>query len=107
MGVPSSDVFSPDEMITKVRPIVDDVRKRGDAALIAYAAKFDKAQLIVVRRLHQRPWPLTRRSGGLDQVYSNIRQFHEAQADRDTRRDPAQRRLICKAHQASRSVCTG
>ena len=28
-----------------VRPIIEDVRQRGDAALIEYAAKFDKSEI--------------------------------------------------------------
>lgn len=34
-----------DDVLDKARPIVDDVRQRGDQALIEYAAKFDKATL--------------------------------------------------------------
>ena len=81
-------VLRSDEMITKVRPIVEDVRKRGDAALIEYAAKFDKAQLesTVVRPPFD---PQTMAidvevQQALDTAYANIRKFHEAQSDRET-----------------------
>ncbi|KAL1698213.1 hypothetical protein EV121DRAFT_297435 [Schizophyllum commune] len=38
-------VLRSDEMIAKVKPIVDDVRTRADAALIELTAKFDRVQL--------------------------------------------------------------
>ena len=39
-------VLRSDEMIAKVKPIVDEVRTRGDSALLELTAKFDKAVLI-------------------------------------------------------------
>jgi phosphoribosyl-ATP pyrophosphohydrolase / phosphoribosyl-AMP cyclohydrolase / histidinol dehydrogenase len=81
-------VLKSDEMITKVRPIVDDVRKRGDAALIDYAAKFDKAQLssTVVRPPFEPETMVIDKEVrlALDKAYANIRKFHEAQLDRET-----------------------
>jgi phosphoribosyl-ATP pyrophosphohydrolase/phosphoribosyl-AMP cyclohydrolase/histidinol dehydrogenase len=38
-------VLDSKQMIEKVRPIVDEVRKRGDAAVLELTAKFDKARL--------------------------------------------------------------
>jgi len=72
-----------DEMMIKVRPIIDDVRKRGDAALIDFAAKFDKAQL---QETIVRP-PYDPKSMGvteevrkaIDQAYANVYKFHKAQ----------------------------
>ena len=81
-------VLKSDEMITKVRPIVEDVRKRGDAALIDYAAKFDKAQLSSTVALPPfAPETMTidkEVQEALDIAYANIRKFHEAQSDRET-----------------------
>ncbi|KAF8897605.1 histidine biosynthesis trifunctional-protein [Infundibulicybe gibba] len=89
-------VLKSDEMIVKVKPIVDDVRKRGDKALLELTAKFDKAQLtstvvfppfapetMVVDSEVQR---------AIDIAYENIRKFHAAQIDGST--------LVVEQHQA-------
>jgi len=57
-------VLKSDEMISKVKPIVDDVRLRGDAALLELTAKFDKAKLTSTVVLHfpQNPCSLRRLS---------------------------------------------
>lgn len=76
-----------DEMMTKVRPIVDEVRQRGDKALIDFAAKFDKAQLseTVIRS----PFNIESLSlqkdlrDAIDQAYVNIKRFHQAQTTDD------------------------
>ncbi|KAF8591598.1 histidine biosynthesis trifunctional-protein [Ramaria rubella] len=81
-------VLKSDEMIAKVRPIVEDVRKRGDAALIEYAAKFDKAQLkeTVIRPPFSPETMVIDHEvrQALDQAYSNVWKFHEAQMDAST-----------------------
>ncbi|KAI0268239.1 histidine biosynthesis trifunctional-protein [Gloeopeniophorella convolvens] len=75
-----------DEMIIKVKPIVDAVRTRGDAALLELTAKFDKAQLAsVVVRPPFAPAsmaldPAVR--AAIDVAYANIRAFHAAQLSR-------------------------
>lgn len=79
-------VLKSDEMIAKVKPIVDAVRIRGDAALLELTAKFDKAQL---SSPILRP-PFAAESmklsdtvrKAIDIAYSNIRKFHEAQAEK-------------------------
>ncbi|KAK2466274.1 hypothetical protein APHAL10511_001916 [Amanita phalloides] len=81
-------VLNSDEMIGKVKPIVDDVRTRGDAALLELTAKFDKAKL--TSPVISRPFPpesmeiddAVRQS--IDIAYRNIRKFHEAQLDDKT-----------------------
>lgn len=78
-------VLRSDEMIAKVKPIVDEVRTRGDSALLELTAKFDKA---VLKSPIIRP-PFTQESmvlseevkSAIDVAYSNIRKFHEAQKD--------------------------
>ena len=78
-------VLRSDEMIAKVKPIVDEVRTRGDSALLELTAKFDKA---VLKSPIIRP-PFTQESmvlseevkSAIDVAYSNIRKFHEAQID--------------------------
>ncbi|KAG6333724.1 hypothetical protein ID866_5367 [Astraeus odoratus] len=87
-------VLHSDEMIAKVKPIVDDVRTRGDAALLHLTAKFDKAQLdkpILLPPFYPPP-PSARGTHQLDHAvkdaidvaYENVRKFHAAQVDRKT-----------------------
>ncbi|VDC07296.1 unnamed protein product [Peniophora sp. CBMAI 1063] len=72
-----------DEMMLKVRPIVDDVRARGDAALLDLTAKFDKATLDVpVLRPPFPPEAMVLPEDvrkAIDQAYANVRTFHAAQ----------------------------
>ena len=79
-------VLKSDEMIAKVKPIVDAVRTRGDAALLEFTAKFDKAASLTSTIL--RP-PYSEASmvlsdevrAAIDVAYANIRAFHAAQTD--------------------------
>ncbi|KAH7887676.1 histidine biosynthesis trifunctional-protein [Phlebopus sp. FC_14] len=82
-------VLKSDEMIAKVKPIVDDVRVRGDAALLHLTAKFDKAQLDAPLLLPPF-YPSASASQGpldpavreaIDVAYANVRKFHAAQVD--------------------------
>ncbi|OCB84408.1 histidine biosynthesis trifunctional-protein [Sanghuangporus baumii] len=76
-------VLRSDEMIAKVKPIVDAVRKGGDAALLELTAKFDKA---TITSPILRP-PFSPESmelpdevrAAIDTAYANIRKFHAAQ----------------------------
>ncbi|KZV76104.1 histidine biosynthesis trifunctional-protein [Peniophora sp. CONT] len=72
-----------DEMMIKVRPIVDDVRARGDAALLDLTAKFDKATLDApVLRPPFAPEAMELPEDvrkAIDQAYANVRKFHAAQ----------------------------
>ncbi|KAG2141771.1 histidine biosynthesis trifunctional-protein [Suillus bovinus] len=81
-------VLRSDEMIAKVKPIVDDVRARGDSALRELTAKFDKAQLdtpILLPPFYpfapeaQDLDPAVR--DAIDAAYSNVYKFHAAQID--------------------------
>ncbi|KAI0638150.1 histidine biosynthesis trifunctional-protein [Trametes polyzona] len=81
-------VLKSDEMIAKVKPIVDDVRTRGDAALLELTAKFDRAQLTstVIRppfapETMQLPADVR---AAIDAAYANIYKFHAAQAEQGT-----------------------
>lgn len=76
-------VLKSDEMISKVAPIVREVRVRGDAALLEFTAKFDKAKLDanVIRAPFSADimtLPPDVRSA-IDVAYSNIKRFHQAQ----------------------------
>ena len=77
-------VLKSDEMIAKVKPIVDDVHKRGDAALLELTAKFDKARLETPILLPPF-YPFTAQGldsavkNAIDVAYANVRKFHAAQ----------------------------
>lgn len=77
-------VLKSDEMIAKVKPIVDDVRKRGDTALLELTAKFDKARLEAPILLPPF-YPSTAEEldpavkDAIDVAYANVRKFHAAQ----------------------------
>ncbi|CAE6466903.1 unnamed protein product [Rhizoctonia solani] len=79
-------VLKSDEMIAKVKPIVDEVRTRGDAALIDFAAKFDRAQLSTT--VISPPFSAESTEldpdvkNAIDQAYANIYKFHVAQAEK-------------------------
>ncbi|KAF7355382.1 Histidine biosynthesis trifunctional protein [Mycena sanguinolenta] len=81
-------VLKSDEMISKVKPIVDDVRARGDAALLELTAKFDKAKLtstVVFPPFAADTMVVDPKVGDAIKVaYANIKKFHEAQADTST-----------------------
>ncbi|KAJ2920069.1 hypothetical protein MD484_g327, partial [Candolleomyces efflorescens] len=76
-------VLNSGAMIEKVRPIVDEVRKRGDAALLEFTERFDKAKLSstvifppFAPEAMQLPDDIKR---SIDVAYSNIYKFHAAQ----------------------------
>lgn len=81
-------VLKSDEMIEKVKPIVEAVRVRGDDALLELTAKFDRAQLsstVVFPPFASESMIIAddvRRS--IDVAYSNIYKFHAAQVDTST-----------------------
>ena len=81
-------VLKSDEMIGKVKPIVEAVRTRGDEALIEFTAKFDKVQMTTTVIFPPFP-PETMQIDikvrkAIDVAYANIRKFHEAQTDGST-----------------------
>ncbi|KAJ1817321.1 trifunctional histidinol dehydrogenase [Coemansia sp. RSA 2675] len=74
------------EIMRRVRPIVDAVRARGDAAVLELTAKFDRAQMdsVVVRApfaVPELPAPVR---AAIDQAYANVRCFHAAQLPADS-----------------------
>ncbi|THH32883.1 hypothetical protein EUX98_g1282 [Antrodiella citrinella] len=81
-------VLKSEEMIAKVKPIVDDVRKRGDAALLELTAKFDKAKLTTTVEFppfvpeSMQLEPAIREA--IDVAYANVRKFHAAQTQDST-----------------------
>jgi histidinol dehydrogenase len=76
------------ELLTQVSSIIADVRKRGDAALIDYALRFDKVRLDVSElRVSLETLRQTASSASdqvlsaLRQAISNVRTFHERQRE--------------------------
>ncbi|KAF9485289.1 histidine biosynthesis trifunctional-protein [Pholiota conissans] len=81
-------VLKSDEMIEKVKPIVEAVRTRGDEALLELTAKFDKAQMTsTVIFPPFGPETMAIDEGvrkAIDVAYSNIYKFHAAQTTGET-----------------------
>lgn len=74
------------ELMSVVGAIIDDVRARGDAALIEYTARFDKVELKELRiseeelrRCAARTDERVRRA--LREAIENVREFHERQVE--------------------------
>ena len=76
-------IIQSDDIMARVRPIVQSVRERGDAALLELTAKFDGVQLqstVISAPFSPESMVLddkTRRA--IDQAYDNIQKFHAAQ----------------------------
>jgi len=74
------------ELMSVVGAIIDDVRVRGDEALIDYTARFDKVELKQIRVDEEE---LVRCAAGVDErvrraiqdAIGNIREFHERQVE--------------------------
>ncbi|KAJ4481627.1 histidinol dehydrogenase-domain-containing protein [Lentinula edodes] len=92
-------VLKSDEMIEKVKPIVSEIRARGDAALLEFTAKFDKAELLSTCMFP----PYSKESmeispnvkDAIDKAYSNIRKFHAAQVDGSTLKVETMPGVVC------------
>ena len=75
-----------DELIERVRPIIQEVRQRGDQALIEFTARFDHVQLAperlrVSREEIDRAYQVLDTSvrGAIEHAIRNVRTFHERQ----------------------------
>src|SRR2546421_6089727 len=75
-----------DELIERVRPIIQEVRQRGDQALIEFTARFDHVQLAPdrlrvsreeIERAHRALDPAVR--AAIEHAIRNVRTFHERQ----------------------------
>ncbi|KAJ7969135.1 Histidinol dehydrogenase, chloroplastic [Quillaja saponaria] len=69
-------------IFSTVHPIVDDVRKRGDAAVKEYTSRFDKVQVDkIVENVSELPDPVLDAAvkEAFDVAYRNIYAFHDAQ----------------------------
>jgi len=75
-----------DELIERVRPIIQEVRQRGDQALIEFTARFDRVQLApdhlrVSLEEIERAYQVLDTSvrGAIEHAIRNVRTFHERQ----------------------------
>ncbi|KAG9301001.1 hypothetical protein G9A89_018953 [Geosiphon pyriformis] len=81
-------IIQSEDLLARVRPIVEDVQKRGDAALLDFTLKFDGVDL--KSPVISAPFSLDAMAldditrAAIDQAYENIYKFHEAQYDRST-----------------------
>ena len=79
---------STDEVMCSVKTIIDDVRTCGDAALLRYTHKFEKAVSLISPVL-KAPFPVhlmqlpPETVQAIDISYENIRRFHTAQKDKE------------------------
>ncbi|KAJ3149772.1 trifunctional histidinol dehydrogenase [Geranomyces variabilis] len=92
-------IIKTDEILARVKPIVEDVRKRGDEALLDLTARFDKVQL--KSSVMKAPFPADAMQlpenvrAAIDQAYDNIYKFHEAQLDRTELRVETMPGVVC------------
>ncbi|MCF8303594.1 MAG: histidinol dehydrogenase [Bacteroidales bacterium] len=76
------------DLTQQVGNIIEEVKQRGDKALIAYARKFDKAGIEIIR-VTREEFETAERSvslelkNALEQAARNIRKFHKAQIQED------------------------
>lgn len=76
-----------EDVSAKVRPILEEVRTRGDAALLDYAHKFDKAALQSLK-VSEEEFAAAQGSidpklkSAIDRCIANVRKFHEEQMRR-------------------------
>ncbi|KZZ92043.1 histidine biosynthesis trifunctional protein [Moelleriella libera RCEF 2490] len=77
---------SPETILRIVTPIIDDVRKNGDKALLSYTHKFEKATSLTSPVI-KAPFPKELMSldaetiKAIDTSFENIKKFHAAQKD--------------------------
>src|SRR5215217_4326382 len=74
------------ELMSIVGKIIDDVRVRGDEALIEYTARFDKLELKQIRISEEELRSCARGADervrrALREAIENVRQFHERQVE--------------------------
>lgn len=76
-------IIQSDDIMARVKPIVEAVRERGDAALLELTAKFDGVQLestVISAPFSPESMVLDEQTRkAIDQAYDNIQKFHAAQ----------------------------
>ncbi|KAJ1741935.1 trifunctional histidinol dehydrogenase [Coemansia sp. RSA 1086] len=79
-------IIDSEEIMGRVRPIVDAVRANGDAAVLELTAKFDRVKLdrVVEKAPFEVPSLPADVRAAIDQAYANVHKFHSAQLGSDT-----------------------
>ncbi|KAI8325270.1 hypothetical protein GQ54DRAFT_295528 [Martensiomyces pterosporus] len=79
-------IIDSEEIMRRVRPIVDAVRANGDAAVLEFTQKFDRVKMdeVVIRAPFEVPQLPDHVRAAIDQAYANVRKFHAAQLGEDT-----------------------
>ncbi|KAF9978792.1 trifunctional histidinol dehydrogenase [Mortierella antarctica] len=76
-------IIQSNDIMARVKPIVEAVRERGDAALLELTAKFDGVQLdktVISAPFSPESMVLDEKTrAAIDQAYDNIQKFHAAQ----------------------------
>ncbi|KAF9383551.1 trifunctional histidinol dehydrogenase [Mortierella sp. AD011] len=76
-------IIQSNDIMARVKPIVDGVRERGDAALLELTAKFDGVKLdktVISAPFSPESMVLDEKTRlAIDQAYDNIKRFHAAQ----------------------------
>lgn len=95
-------VLNSGAMIAKVQPIVQAVRERGDAALLAFVAQFDKCTVLTDTALLRAPFPEPsveelplEVKEAINVAYANVKAFHAAQAEGTTLRVETMPGVVC------------
>ncbi|KAL7918149.1 histidinol dehydrogenase domain-containing protein [Trichoderma austrokoningii] len=91
---------SPEAILKIVTPIIEDVRKNGDKAVLSYTHKFEKATSLTSpvlkapfpKELMQLPAETIK---AIDTSFENIRKFHAAQGDDKTLQVETMPGVIC------------
>lgn len=92
-------IINSSEILKRVQPIIDDVRQRGDAALLDLTKKFDRVSL--PNPTLQAPFPAEMMKldpavqKAIDQAYANIQKFHEAQLSTSELRVETMPGIVC------------
>ncbi|KAJ1992509.1 trifunctional histidinol dehydrogenase, partial [Coemansia spiralis] len=78
-------IIDSEEIMKRVRPIVDAVRVNGDTAVLEFTEKFDHVKIdnVVLRAPFNVPELPENVRAAIDQAYANVRTFHEAQLGND------------------------
>ncbi|KAJ3275549.1 trifunctional histidinol dehydrogenase [Borealophlyctis nickersoniae] len=92
-------IIKTDEILARVRPIMDEVRNRGDAAIVDLTAKFDKVAIkstVITAPFDPSTMAIDENvRKAIDQAYDNIYKFHDAQLDRSTLRVETMPGVVC------------
>ncbi|KAJ2848516.1 trifunctional histidinol dehydrogenase, partial [Coemansia erecta] len=79
-------IIDSEEIMKRVRPIVEAVRANGDAGVLELTAKFDRVKMehVVMRAPFNVPELPENVRCAIDQAYANVHAFHSAQLGGDT-----------------------